>query len=87
MHTKFDELLEFPCEFSFKVMGVASEHLADQVIEVIQVHAPGDYHPDIRPSSKGNYYSVSVSVVVLSKNHIETLYRALADIPDVRYVL
>ncbi|RUO31389.1 DUF493 family protein YbeD [Aliidiomarina sanyensis] len=87
MKTKFDELLEFPCDFTFKVMGVASGDLADQVIEVIQAHAPGDYSPEIRPSSKGNYYSISVSVVVNSKTHIETLYRALADIDDVRYVL
>ncbi|TRW49408.1 DUF493 family protein [Aliidiomarina halalkaliphila] len=87
MKTKFDELLDFPCDFRFKVMGLATEQLADQIIEVVQEHAPGDYTPEVRPSSKGNYYSVSVSVVVVSKQHIETLYRALSNIDDVRYVL
>ncbi|MCH8502630.1 MAG: DUF493 family protein YbeD [Aliidiomarina sp.] len=87
MNTKFDELLDFPCDFTFKIMGVATDSLADEVIAVIQEHAPGDYSPEIRPSSKGNYYSVSVSVVVTSKIHVETLYRSLSDIDDVRYVL
>lgn len=87
MNTKFDELLEFPCDFTFKVMGVATATLADEIIAVVQEHAPGDYSPEVRPSSKGNYHSVSVSVVVTSKHHIELLYRSLSDIDDVRYVL
>lgn len=87
MHTKFDELLDFPCELTFKVMGLANDDLPDQVVEVVQQHAPGDYSPSVKPSRKGNYHSVSISVVVTSKEHIETLYRALSDLEDVRYVL
>lgn len=85
--TKFDELVEFPCHFTFKVMGVASPSLPDQVVAVCQQHAPGDYSPTVKPSSKGNYHSVSISVKVESQTHIETLYRSLADLEDVRYVL
>ena len=87
MKTKFDEYLEFPCSFSFKVMGVAQADLADKVVSVVQQHAPGDYHPTVRPSSKGNYYSVAINVTVTSKEHIETLYKALGAIEEVRYVL
>ncbi|RUO21197.1 hypothetical protein CWE08_06315 [Aliidiomarina iranensis] len=87
MNTKFDELLDFPCDFTFRVMGVASENLPDEIISVVQKYAPGDYSPEIKPSSKGNYWSISVSVVVTSKHHVETLYRSLSDIEEVRYVL
>jgi len=87
MKTKFDEYLEFPCPFTFKVMGAAHEQLADQVVEVVQQHAPGSYTPRVRPSAKGNYHSVSISVTVTSKDHIETLYQALADIETVVMVL
>lgn len=87
MNTKFDELLDFPCDFNFRVMGLATDSLADEIIAVVQQHAPGDYSPEVRPSSKGTYHSVSVSVVVTSKNHVETLYRSLSAIDDVRYVL
>ncbi|EKE79917.1 DUF493 family protein YbeD [Idiomarina xiamenensis] len=85
--TRFDQLVDFPSNFTFKIMGVASDDLPDQIIEVLQQHAPGDYAPSVKPSSKGNYHSVSVVVTVESQQHIETLYRSLAAIEDVRYVL
>ncbi|WP_417688356.1 DUF493 family protein YbeD [Pseudidiomarina sp.] len=85
--TRFDELVEFPCHFTFKVMGVATPELPDAVVAVAQEHAPGDYSPTVKPSSKGNYHSVSIQIRVESQQHIETLYQALAAIEEVRYVL
>ena len=87
MDTRFDELLEFPCFQTFKVMGVAHERLPDDVIGCLQSHAPGDYNPTVKPSSKGNYHSVSVSVRVTSKEHMETIYTELAKLELVRVVL
>ena len=87
-NTKFDEYLEFPCQFSFKVLGLAHDDLVDQVMMVVRQHTDaGDYSPVVRPSSKGNYHSVSVSVTVTSKQHIELLYTELGKIELVRYVL
>ena len=87
MDTRFDELLEFPTYQTFKVMGVAHEELPNQVIACLQQHAPGDYSPTVKPSSKGNYHSVSVSVKVTSKEHMETIYTELAEIELVRVVV
>ncbi|WP_286233149.1 DUF493 family protein YbeD [Thalassotalea sediminis] len=87
MKTKFDELLEFPTVLNFKVMGIACDELPDLVVSELQKHTPGDYSPSIRPSSKGNYHSVSVAVTVTSKEHIELIYKTLNDIEQVRYVL
>ncbi|MEA7609669.1 DUF493 family protein, partial [Salmonella enterica subsp. enterica serovar Virginia] len=44
---KLDELLEFPTPFTYKVMGQALPELVDQVVEVVQRHAPGDYSPTV----------------------------------------
>ncbi|MDT7525175.1 MULTISPECIES: DUF493 family protein YbeD [Pseudidiomarina] len=85
--TRFDELVEFPCHFTFKVMGLAVPELADLVVAVAQQHAPGDYNPTLKPSSKGTYHSVSIQIKVESQQHIETLYRELAAIEEVKYVL
>lgn len=87
MQTKFDELLEFPTVLNFKVMGVACDELPDLIIAELQKHTPGDYFPKIKPSSKGNYHSVSIAVTVTSKDHIETIYKTLTAIEQVRYVL
>jgi len=85
--TKFDELLEFPCQQTFKVMGLAQDDLPIKIIEVLQRIAPGDYTPTIKQSAKGNYHSVSISVRVTSKEHMESVYNELGDIDIVRMVL
>lgn len=87
MNTKFDELLEFPTVLNFKVMGVACDELPDLIITELQKHTPGDYAPKIKPSSKGNYHSVSIAITVTSKEHIELIYQSLTTIEQVRYVL
>ncbi|MFM2486328.1 DUF493 family protein YbeD [Celerinatantimonas yamalensis] len=87
MNTKFDEYLEFPCAFTFKVMGVANDSLEDEVLEVIQRLAPGEYSPSSRLSTKGNYRAFTLSVRVTSNEHIEQLYQELGAIDDVRHVL
>jgi len=87
LNTKFDELLDFPCSLSFKVMGVADPQLVPDVISVIQQIAPGDYSPTVKPSSKGNYHSLSVPVIVTSKEHIEEIYKQLNKLELVRFIL
>ncbi|GEA13290.1 DUF493 family protein YbeD [Alteromonas sp. KUL49] len=87
MDTRFDELLEFPTRQTFKIMGVAHDDLPDQVISRLQQLAPGDYSPKIKPSSKGNYHSLSLSVLVTSKEHMESIYTELSKLELVRVVL
>lgn len=87
LDTKFDELMDFPCAFPFKVVGEAHETLTDKVVAVVQKHAPGDYSPSTKTSSKGSYHSITIRVTVTSKDHIEILYTELAAIDGVRRVL
>ena len=89
MDTKFDEILDFPCDFGFRVMGLAQEDLPDVVNAVLELHASGDYKqlPGVRASSTGKYHSISYTVHVKSKQQIELLYKELSEIDIVRYVL
>jgi len=87
MDTNFDQLLDFPCQQTFKIMGIAHERLPQDVIACLQEHAPGDYVPKVKPSSKGTYHSISLSITVTSKAHMETLYVELAKLELVKVVL
>jgi putative lipoic acid-binding regulatory protein len=87
METNFDKLLDFPCFQTFKVMGVAHEELPERVVSKLQELAPGDYAPTVKESSKGNYHSMSLSVQVTSKEHMESIYIELTKIDLVRVVL
>lgn len=84
---KLEDLLEFPCNFTFKVVGKADPVLADNVVAVVQKHIKGDYHPIVKESGKGTYHSVSITVTAEHIHHINTLYKELAEIDGVRMVL
>ncbi|MGK2960255.1 MAG: DUF493 family protein YbeD [Candidatus Malihini olakiniferum] len=87
MKTKLNELLEFPCTFTYKVIGLGQPELLDYVVEVVQHHAQGNYSTLVKPSSKGNYHSISITITATHIEQVETLYEELGDIDIVRVVL
>ncbi len=74
MKTKLTNCLNSLLLLLYKVMGQALPELVDQVVEVVQRHAPGDYTPTVKPSSKGNYHSVSITINATHIEQVETLY-------------
>lgn len=87
MKIKFNELFEFFIFFIYKVMGQALFELVDQVVEVVQRYALGDYILTVKLSSKGNYYSVFIIINVIYIEQVEILYEELGKIDIVRMVL
>ncbi len=84
---KLRDLLEFPCEFTFKVVGANRNDLSEDVIACVQKIIKGDYQTTSKPSAKGTYQSVSIKVYATNIDQIETLYQDLAKIKGVRMVL
>ena len=84
-----ESLLEFPCDFPIKVMGARVDGFAQAVAEVVLVHAP-EFDPasmEMRPSSKGNYLSLTCTIRATSRDQLDALYRALTAHPMVKVVL
>ena len=84
-----ETLLEFPCAFPLKVMGLAGEELAQAVLEVVLRHAP-DYDGstmEMRASSSGKYLSLTCTIQATSKPQLDALYRELSSHPLVKIVL
>lgn len=84
---KLKDLLEFPCDFTFKVVGANREGLIDDVVHTVQQVVKGDYRPNQQLSSKGTYNSVSITLRAEAIEQIEQLYAQLAKIDGVRMVL
>lgn len=84
---KLKDLLEFPCAFTFKVVGVKRDGLVDDVVSEVQKVVKGDYNPSVKESAKGTYDSVSITLNADNIEQIETLYETLAKIDGVRMVL
>ena len=84
-----DTLLEFPTDFPIKVMGRSRDGFAQMVHDIVRKHAP-DYDGAtmaLRPSSAGNYLSVTCVVRAQSKEQLDALYRELSGHPDIVMVL
>ncbi|NLF53220.1 MAG: DUF493 domain-containing protein [Thauera phenolivorans] len=82
-------LLEFPCDFPIKAMGARVDGFAQAVLEVVLRHAP-DFDAatmEMRPSSKGNYLSVTCTFRAVSQLQVDTIYRELTSHPMVKVVL
>ncbi|WP_017222746.1 DUF493 family protein YbeD [Moritella dasanensis] len=87
LNTKFDEFLDFPCLFNFKVIGNSDPKLEDNIVAVAQKHVVGNYAPSSRMSSKGTYNSVTIKVKVQDNEQAKSLYIAFGAIPGVVRVL
>lgn len=82
-------LLEFPSDFPIKIMGKTRDGFAQMVHDIVLRHAP-DYDGstmELRPSSAGNYLSVTCVIRAQSQAQLDALYRELSGHPDVSMVL
>ncbi|WP_407281137.1 YbeD family protein [Aromatoleum evansii] len=70
-------------------MGARVDEFAQVVVDVVRRHAP-EFDPatvQMRPSSKGNYISLTCTVRAESKAQLDALYRDLSAHPLVKVVL
>lgn len=82
-------LLQFPCEFPIKVMGRDADEFESQVVAIFERHL-GDLDPaqvNARPSSSGNFLSVTVTFRATSQEQLDALYRDLTDHEAVLFCL
>ncbi|MDH5571786.1 MAG: DUF493 domain-containing protein [Gammaproteobacteria bacterium] len=74
-----ETLFEFPCEFPIKVMGQNTEAFEIDVLTVINQHV--DNLPEgaitSRPSGKGNYISITITITAHSKQQLDNIYLSL----------
>ena len=86
---KRETLLAFPTEFPIKIMGRREDTFAQGVMEIVLKHSP-DFDPatmEMRPSRKGKYLGLTVTIQATSREQLDALYRELCDHPAVVMVL
>ncbi len=84
-----ETLLEFPCDFPIKIMGLSQDSFAQLMVEIVQRHAP-DFDAAIvgmRASSGGKYISLTCTIRASSKLQLDNLYRELSAHPLVKVAL
>ena len=90
MSTRTDEsLIEYPCDFPIKVMGLKVEGFVAAI-----THVANSFDPEfditrleLRDSKGGNYQSVTLTIRATSREQLDELYRTLSSHPMVKVVL
>ena len=87
--TENESLLAFPCEFPIKMMGRTQDGFADAMLEIILRHAP-DFDAstmEMKPSRKGNYISLTCTVIATSQTQLDNIYQEISKHPMVLMAL
>ena len=84
-----ESLIEYPCRFPIKVMGVNADGFVHAVTEVARRFDPtfDAATVEMRPSSGGKYLGVTVTITATSREQLDELYRTLSTHPMVKVVL
>ena len=84
-----DTLLEFPCRFPIKAMGVSSSQFDLIVVEIIRRHVDDIREGAVssRPSKGGKYTAVTVVIEASSREQLDAIYQDLSAHPDVLMAL
>ena len=71
-----ETLLEFPCEFPIKAMGLACDELEIAVIEIVNRHVDdlGEGAVRMKPSRNGKYLAITITVMAHSKQQLDAIY-------------
>ncbi len=84
-----ESLIEFPCEFPLKVMGLSGQDFDTLVVEIVRRHVTeiDDGAVRVKPSREGKFVSLTVTVWVETKQQLEGLYTELSGHERVLMVL
>ena len=81
--------IEFPCDYPVKVMGAAADDFEAFVVAVMERHAgpvPAE-RVSVRASGKGNWLSVTVTIVATGEAQLRAIFEELKASGRVQMVL
>jgi len=84
-----DSLIQFPTNFLLKIVGEEHGQFKQEIVEIIQTICPSltEEHVLTQISKNGRYTSLSVTVYVVSKSQLDSIYKAVGQHKQVKWML
>ena len=84
-----ESAIEFPCSFPIKMMGRDTEEFRVTARALVEKHAGvvADEAVKTALSRKGNFVSVTVTIIATSQEQLDRIYRDATDHDDVLMAL
>ena len=86
---KEESLIEYPCHFPIKIVGIYSSNYKERIITLVRTHIPdfNDKQVKERYSKNNKYLSLAMTVYVHNREQLDALYVSLNACDDVSWVL
>lgn len=87
--TKKTSLIEYPCDFTIKIIGTKSSTFEEEIRQIIYKHFANGRAIEIttKNSKQNNYLAISATVHAKSQEDLDALYMELTKHPDAKMVL
>lgn len=71
---------EFPCPYTFKVIGKAEENFMGRVVQSVRAQLPPDVEPPFssRHTAGGRHVSITIEPTLENATQVLDIYRSLA---------
>jgi putative lipoic acid-binding regulatory protein len=82
-------LMEFPCTFPVKIIGITSSSFLNEIKKIILKHFPDFSDADLtsKISQKNNYLAITVKVLAQNQAMLDAFYQEITRHPDIKMVL
>lgn len=82
-------LIEFPCAFPIKIIGIHSQVFIEDIKQITAKHFAdfSDEQWSHKPSQNHNYIAITVTVIAQNQEMLDNFYREISAHPHVKMVL
>jgi len=76
-----ESLIEYPCDFPIKAMGLATDAIEEIFTDIVRRHLPHQTNFAVKrkPSSAGKYISITIVLEAQNREQLDAVYRDLSD--------
>lgn len=82
-------LIDFPCSFPIKIIGINSGEFIDEIVKVTKKHFPDFNRENLseKVSQNASYLAVTVTVIADNQSMLDAYYQDIVKITGIKMVL